>query len=31
LREGCADHVSLVATVDEQVVGHILFTPATIR
>ena len=30
LREGCDKHVSLVATMDERVVGHILFTPVTI-
>jgi len=30
LREECANHVSLVATVEGQVVGHIFFTPVTI-
>lgn len=31
LREECTDHVSLVATVDGQIVGHVFFTPVTIR
>ena len=30
LREGCDEYISLVATIDERVVGHILFTPVTI-
>jgi len=31
LRADCQDRVSLVATEDDRVVGHILFTPATIE
>ena len=31
LRANCQDRVSLVATEDNRVVGHILFTPATIE
>ena len=31
LRVACPDAVSLVAVSDDQVVGHILFTPVTIR
>ncbi len=31
LRARCADHVSLVAEVDEQIVGHIFFTLVTIQ
>ena len=30
LRESCSEGVSLVAEIDDQVVGHILFTPAVI-
>ena len=30
LREGCPDRLSLVATDGEEVIGHILFTPATV-
>ena len=30
LRAACKSHVSLVAVIDEKVVGHILFTPVTI-
>ncbi len=30
LRTACPDALSLVATMDDQVVGHILFTPVTV-
>lgn len=31
LRAECADHLSLVACLDSEIVGHILFTPVSIR
>jgi len=31
LRERCPDHLSLVATVDDRIVGHILFSPLTVE